>query len=57
VYVLVDGKPERVAVKTGISDKAFTQIVTGRLKQGDAVIVADLAAKKDNGSTPRGRLF
>jgi HlyD family secretion protein len=57
VYRLVDGKPERVAVKTGISDKAYTQIVSGKLKPGDAVIVADLAAKKDNGSTSRGRLF
>lgn len=57
VYRLVDGKPERVTVKTGISDKAFTQIVAGKLKQGDVVIVADLAAKKDNASTSRGRLF
>ena len=57
VYRLLDGKPERVAVKTGISDKAFTQIVAGKLNPGDAVIVADLAAKKDNASTSRGRLF
>jgi HlyD family secretion protein len=58
VYVLADGKPVRVAVKTGISDKAYTQIVSGKLKPGEAVIVADLGAKKDNGSgMPRGRLF
>ncbi|MGE5320377.1 MAG: efflux RND transporter periplasmic adaptor subunit [Hyphomicrobiaceae bacterium] len=57
VYRLVDGKPERVAVKTGISDKAYTQIVSGELKPGDVVIVADLAAKKDSVSTSRGRLF
>ena len=58
VYVLVDSKPVRVAVKTGISDKAFTEIVAGKLKPGDAVIVADLRAKKDSGSSmPRGRLF
>jgi len=58
VYVLADGKPVRVAVKTGISDKAYTQIVEGKLKAGDAVIVADLGAQKDNGSgMPRGRLF
>jgi HlyD family secretion protein len=58
VHVLVDGKPVRVPVKTGISDKAFTQIVAGKLKPGEAVIVADLAAKKDNGGgMPRGRLF
>ena len=57
VYVLVEGKPERVAVKTGISDKAFTQIVDGKLKPGDAVIVADLGAKKENSAVSRGRLF
>ncbi|MHB8936839.1 MAG: efflux RND transporter periplasmic adaptor subunit [Thiobacillus sp.] len=52
-----DGQPVRVAVRTGISDKAYTEIVSGELKRGDAVILADLAAKKDNGSMPRGRLF
>jgi HlyD family secretion protein len=57
VHVLADGKPKRVEVKTGISDKAFTEIVAGELKAGDAVIVSDLAAKKDNGGAPRGRLF
>jgi HlyD family secretion protein len=58
VHVLgADGQPVRVAVRTGISDKAYTEIVSGELKPGDAVIVADLAAKKDNGSMPRGRLF
>lgn len=56
VYRLIDGKPVREAVKTGISDKAYTQIVSGRLKPGDAVIVADLAARKAGGM-PRGRLF
>jgi HlyD family secretion protein len=58
VYVLVNGKPERVAVKTGISDKAFTQIVDGKLKAGDTVVVADLREKKNGGSAPsHGRLF
>ena len=57
VHLLVDGKPQRVAVKTGISDKAYTEIVGGKLKVGDAVIVADLAGKQDGASMPRGRLF
>jgi len=57
VYKLVDGKPVRVAVRTGISDKAYTQIVSGELKAGDSVIVADLGAKKDNAGMSRGRLF
>ncbi len=58
VHVLgADGKPVRVAVKTGISDKAYTEIVSGELKPGDQVILADLTVKKDDGSMPRGRLF
>ncbi|MDO9006991.1 MAG: efflux RND transporter periplasmic adaptor subunit [Thiobacillus sp.] len=57
VHVLVDGKPLRVAVKTGISDKAYTEIVSGKLKVGDEVIVADLTGKQDSASMPRGRLF
>ncbi|HQT31726.1 MAG TPA: efflux RND transporter periplasmic adaptor subunit [Thiobacillus sp.] len=57
VHVLVDGKPQRVAVKTGISDKAYTEIVGGKLKAGDAVIMADLAGKQDSANMPRGRLF
>ncbi len=58
VHVLgTDGQPVRVAVRTGISDKAYTEIISGELKPGDAVILSDLAAKKDSGSMPRGRLF
>ncbi|MFN3543532.1 MAG: efflux RND transporter periplasmic adaptor subunit [Thiobacillus sp.] len=60
VHVLgADGKPVRVAVKTGLSDKAWTEILQGELKAGDAVIVADLKAQKDanSGGMPRGRLF
>ncbi len=56
VYVLADGKPVRVPVRIGISDKSNTEIVSGDLKAGDAVIVADLSVKKDGGM-PRGRLF
>ncbi|MDQ1315126.1 MAG: HlyD family secretion protein [Pseudomonadota bacterium] len=58
VHVLgADGKPVRVAVRTGISDKAHTEIVAGELKPGDQAILADLTVKKDNSSMPRGRLF
>lgn len=59
VHVLgADGQLVRAAVRTGISDKAYTEIVSGELKPGDLVIVADLKAKKDSsGSMPRGRLF
>lgn len=60
VYKLVNGEPVRVAVKPGISDQKFTEILEGDLKPGDELIVADLMAKKNSGAPggmPRGRLF
>ncbi|MGE5148175.1 MAG: efflux RND transporter periplasmic adaptor subunit [Candidatus Eiseniibacteriota bacterium] len=39
-----DGKPEAVAIVTGISDGAMTEIVRGPLKEGQAVIVGSAAA-------------
>ena len=35
----VDGKPQAVTVKTGISDGQFTEIVEGELQEGQQVIV------------------
>lgn len=59
VYKLVQGEPVRVAVKTGISDQQFTEIVSGDIQPGDELVVADLAARKNGGAggVPRGRLF
>jgi HlyD family secretion protein len=41
VYVLRDGKPLRVAVRTGLADDARTEIVSGALRAGDAVVVSE----------------
>ncbi len=38
VYVLRDGKPQQVQVKTGISDGIFTEILEG-LSEGDQVVI------------------
>ena len=60
VYKLVEGEPVRVAIKIGISDQKMTEILSGDLKPGDELVVADLSAKKNGsgpGSMPRGRLF
>ncbi len=59
VYVLVDGKLARIAIKTGVSDKEYTEVLAGDLKEGSEVIVSDLGSKKKDaaGGTPRGRLF
>jgi HlyD family secretion protein len=53
VWILdVNNKPQRVAVTTGETDGAFTEITKGELKDGDRVIVAALtkAASASGGS-------
>jgi HlyD family secretion protein len=40
LYVLVGGAPKPVAVRIGGSDGQMTEILSGELKEGDAVIVA-----------------
>ena len=34
-----EGKPQAVSVRTGVTDGAFTEIVSGELAEGAAVIV------------------
>jgi len=45
VYLLKEGKPQPVKVKTGISDGAYTEIIEG-LQEGDEVITFIRAAEK-----------
>lgn len=53
VWVLQDGKPHPVRVKTGISDGSFTEILHGELTEGMTLITANAAAAAD--STPRSQ--
>lgn len=46
VFILVDNKPKRVSVKTGMSNGKFTEIIEGELKEGDLVITDELSADK-----------
>jgi len=39
IFVLVEGRPRAVTVKTGISDGSLTEIVEGPLHEGDQVIL------------------
>jgi HlyD family secretion protein len=41
VWVLRDGKPAALPVTVGLDDDTYTEIVSGDLKPGDAVIVAE----------------
>ena len=49
--VLRDGKPQRVAVVTGVTDGSFTEVLDG-LEEGEQV-VTDLAAPASGTGTKR----
>jgi HlyD family secretion protein len=46
VWVLDNGKPKRTKVTSGISDGNYTEILSGDLKEGDAVIVESIGTAK-----------
>ena len=56
VYLLKKGKPQPVAIQTGLADARFVEITEGTLQEGDEVIVeqVDDAKKKSSGSMPMG---
>lgn len=53
VWVLRQGKPVRIKVKTGLSDGEWTEIVEGDIKEGDEVIVEIQTLKKQTGQSQR----
>jgi HlyD family secretion protein len=62
VYILKDGKPVAVPVKTGLGNNSGLELVEGALKEGDEVIVeqqgGDAGKKKSGmGGSPMGRPF
>ena len=53
VWVLSDGRPKRVEIKTGISDGTLTEILSGDLNEGRPVVVEALSkGAKNNDSSP-----
>ena len=57
VWVLRDGRPMRVSVKTGLDDDSYTEVVEGDIHAGDQVIVNE---QRTGGAAPgasRPRLF
>jgi len=57
VWLLYDGKPKRVPVKTGISDGNYTELVSGSIREGQELIVESLEKQKNNPGAPRPRMF
>lgn len=57
VYVLKDGKPAPVPIKVGLTDNKQSEVLSGGLKAGDRVIVADRDADKKDKAKQPARLF
>ena len=60
LYVLRDGRPAVVEVKTGLSDGTVTEVASGDLAEGDLVILeANVAGKPASSGSPArmGRMF
>src|SRR5262245_30643810 len=51
VYVLSGSQPKPVQIKTGNSDGVVTEVVEGS-KEGDRVVIAEMATKSQPASTP-----
>jgi HlyD family secretion protein len=51
IWILENDKPKRVMVTTGISDGSFTEITSGDIAEGQAVITGSVTNTKNNSST------
>ncbi len=57
VYQIKDNKPVSINVKTGIADSNFTEILEGEIREGDKLIIREIADKEKPGSKLRFRMF
>ena len=57
VYVLEAGQPKSLRIATGITDNRHTEIVSGEIKEGVAVIVEDSQPPAKKSGAPGMRLF
>jgi HlyD family secretion protein len=51
IWVLKNGKPERISVQLGASDDNFTQVISSQLQAGDQVIISKQSSKSDENQT------
>jgi HlyD family secretion protein len=56
VWILEQGQPGRIPITAGISDGSYTELVSGRLHEGQELIVESLAKEKQS-SPPGPRMF
>jgi HlyD family secretion protein len=55
LWLLRDGRPASVSVRTGLADDSFTEITAGAASAGDRVIVGESHAKGRRGGSPPPR--
>lgn len=56
VWILENEKPKRIAVITGISDGAYTELLSGELREGQEIIVDSLMKSKNNSNSSSPRM-
>ena len=54
IWILKNKEPERIKIKTGISDGENIEIVSGRLHEGQEVIIHEIDKAKGQKSRPQG---
>jgi HlyD family secretion protein len=54
VWVLRDGRPQRVPVVIGLDDDSFAEVLKGELHDGDAVIVSEHSGTAARGDSTQG---
>lgn len=58
VYLLRQGRPEPVTVRTGASDGRYTAVESGALKEGETLLIGERTADRDTpAQLPRMRMF
>ena len=40
IWLLVDNEPKRIEIQTGVSDDAYTEIISDKIKNGDMAIIS-----------------
>ena len=57
VWVMREGAPQPVAVKLGLDDDSYSEVLGGELRDGDVLVVGEQRASASAGGTPAGPRF
>ncbi len=57
VWVLENKKPKKIKIETGISDGNYTELLSGKVGEGQELLVESLAKSKGPGTPAGPRMF